>query len=70
MGDNIKGHPFWVPLMAQTRASVDALQNAGSDASLLDLPQSGVEGNSHMIMMDRNSDTVFGLVHNWLEHRL
>jgi len=70
MGDNIEGHPFWVPLMAQTTAAVDALQNYGSDASLLDLPKSGVEGNSHMIMMDRNSYTVFHLVHDWLEQRL
>ncbi len=70
MGDNIEGHPFWVPLMAQTTAVDDALRNAGSDSSLLDLPQSGVDGNSHMIMMDRNSDTVFNLVHDWLEQRL
>ncbi|MGB0552541.1 MAG: alpha/beta fold hydrolase [Alphaproteobacteria bacterium] len=70
MGDNIEGHPFWVPLMAQTTAAVDALLNYGSDASLLDLPKSGIEGNSHMIMMDLNSDTVFNHVHDWMEQRL
>jgi pimeloyl-ACP methyl ester carboxylesterase len=70
MGDNIEGHAFWMPLMAKTTASVDSLQNAGSDASLLDLPQSGFDGNSHMIMMDRNSDMVFGLVNQWLRERL
>ncbi len=70
MGDNIEGHAFWMPLMAKSTASVDALRNAGSDASLLDLPRSGLDGNSHMIMMDRNSDTVFGLVNQWLCERL
>lgn len=33
----------------------------------IDLPQLGIRGNSHMIMMDRNSDQVAALVQQWME---
>jgi len=37
----------------------------------LNLPAVGLQGNSHMPMMDRNSDTVAALIQKWLvEHHL
>ncbi len=32
-----------------------------------DLPQAGIKGNSHMIMMDKNNAEVAGLIQKWLE---
>ena len=32
----------------------------------IDLPDIGLKGNSHMIMMDRNSDQVADLIQKWL----
>jgi hypothetical protein len=36
---------------------------------IIDLPAQGITGNSHMIMMDRNSDQVAALVQQWLAAR-
>ena len=33
---------------------------------VVDLPQIGIKGNSHMMMMDRNSDQVAGVIQAWL----
>ena len=41
----------------------------GHLAVFIDLPEHGVTGNSHMIMMDRNSDQVAVLVQGWLAAR-
>jgi hypothetical protein len=35
----------------------------------LDLPSAGVHGNSHMLMMDRNSDEIAGQLQNWFTMR-
>jgi pimeloyl-ACP methyl ester carboxylesterase len=44
----------------------DALVAAGGKADVFDLPAMGVKGNTHMLMMDRNSDEVAKLVHDWI----
>ena len=35
-------------------------------ADAFDLPAMGVKGNTHMLMMDRNSDQIAALIHGWL----
>ena len=55
MGDYIEANPFWADLMERTEATVDDLADAGADAQLMHLPRHGLSGNSHMMMMDRNS---------------
>ena len=44
----------------------DALVAAGGKADVFDLPVMGIKGNTHMLMMDRNSDDVAKLVHDWI----
>jgi hypothetical protein len=34
---------------------------------VVDLPQAGIKGNSHMMMMDKNNTEVAALIQNWLE---
>ena len=70
MGDYIEANPFWADLMERTEATVDDLADAGADAQLMHLPRHGLSGNSHMMMMDRNSDAVFEVIHDWLVKRL
>jgi hypothetical protein len=36
---------------------------------VIDLPQAGIRGNTHMMMMDRNSDQVAALIQRWLEQK-
>jgi len=45
----------------------DVLRAAGVTVELLDLPAQGIGGNSHMMMMDLNSDDIAGLIATWLE---
>jgi hypothetical protein len=39
----------------------------GAKASILDLPEQGVLGNSHFPMLDRNSDQVIERLLQWLD---
>jgi hypothetical protein len=42
------------------------LRAAGTAVEWVDLPEKGLKGNTHMMMMDRNSDEVAKLVHEWI----
>ena len=43
------------------------MKAAGGSVDVVDLPQVGIKGNSHMIMMDKNNTEVAGLIEKWLE---
>ena len=38
----------------------------GGSVDVVDLPDAGLKGNSHMIMMDKNSGQVADLIQKWL----
>lgn len=65
-GDYWKDSPRWM----KTRASVDVLHDrlkaAGAKVEWLDLPAMGITGNSHMLMMDRNSDAIAQMIQDWM----
>jgi hypothetical protein len=44
----------------------DALVAAGGVAEWIDLPGRGIAGNSHMLMMDDNSDRVAAFIQDWM----
>jgi len=62
MGDNMDTDPRW-PRM---RARIHDFAAAHGDVRLMSLPELGIAGNSHMLMMDRNSLDIADLVHDWL----
>jgi hypothetical protein len=45
---------------------VNGISAAGGKVEVLDLPNAGIRGNSHMLMMDRNNLQVAGLIQDWL----
>ena len=45
----------------------ERVRSAGGRTETLDLPAAGVTGNSHMLMMDTNSDEVALRVQRWME---
>ena len=45
----------------------DAIKAAGGSVDVVDLPQAGIKGNSHMVMMDKNNAEVAALIQKWLE---
>lgn len=66
IGDNAKTHPRWKGVRQISVDYCDEFKAAGGDIVLLDLPDAGIAGNSHMVMMDRNSDEVAALIQDWL----
>ena len=68
-GDYIADDARWPTIRANGIAFAEAVRAAGGSVEVVDLPERGMRGNSHMIMMDRNSDQVAELVQDWLAGR-
>jgi pimeloyl-ACP methyl ester carboxylesterase len=56
----------WPGRMRECVETVRRLQAAGGTAENLYLPDIGIRGNSHMLMMDRNNQQVADLIRVWL----
>ena len=69
MGDFIERHPMWAHLEALARENMTRLEAAGADVDWIDLPAAGVQGASHMMMMDKSSAQSAQMVRRWLEKR-
>jgi pimeloyl-ACP methyl ester carboxylesterase len=65
-GDNIDQSEHWVAFRRRSMEYMEALRKAGGDAEIVDLTRIGIHGNSHMTMMDRNSDQVAAIVQAWM----
>ena len=68
-GDFIEEDAFWRGLAAAGADGVTAWRAAGGTADIISLPACGITGNTHMMMMDTNSDEVFGVLLNWLDEQ-
>lgn len=65
-GDFIEQSALWNRLSAASTAYHKAMKEGGGKATWLSLPEAGVKGNTHMLMMDTNSDQVAGLIQKWM----
>jgi len=65
-GDYIEQDPRWSKIREVGLRYFDAVRAGGGTVDVVDLPKAGIKGNSHMIMMDKNSDQVAGLIQKWL----
>ena len=68
-GDYIEQDSRWPTIRGNGIKFYEALRAAGGSADVIDLPKVGISGNSHMIMMDKNSDVVAGVIQDWLVKR-
>jgi len=66
-GDHIGDSATWSTFIKAPQRYRDALQGSGAKADWIDLPARGVKGNTHMMMMDRNSDEVAAMISRWLD---
>lgn len=66
IGDNAKDHPRWKSIRQHSVAYSEAFKAGGGDITMVDLPDVGIKGNSHMMMMDKNSDQIAELIQKWL----
>ncbi|MDH2340956.1 hypothetical protein QCM77_31770 [Bradyrhizobium sp. SSUT18] len=53
--------------LAATIAAATPVAAAGGKVDTFELPKMGIKGNTHMMMMDRNSDDVANLINEWIE---
>ena len=66
IGDNAKEHPRWKNIRQNSVTYAEAFKAAGGSLDLVDLPDAGIKGNSHMMMQDKNSDQVAEVIQKWL----
>jgi pimeloyl-ACP methyl ester carboxylesterase len=66
-GDFIEEDEEWKTHAAHANASIAAWNAAGGRGERIDLPTLGIRGNTHMMMMDTNSDEVLRVVIDWLK---
>jgi pimeloyl-ACP methyl ester carboxylesterase len=68
-GDRVNETPFWQRIRTNIERWQGEIRAAGGVADTLDMPAEGVRGNSHMIMMDTNSDEVAARIQAWMERQ-
>jgi pimeloyl-ACP methyl ester carboxylesterase len=68
-GDFIDKDALWSQARAAVVAFAQQIRDAGGTREVIDLPKSGVLGNSHLMMMDNNNLQVAGLIQDWLAER-
>jgi pimeloyl-ACP methyl ester carboxylesterase len=66
-GDNIDRDARWPTIRANAVKFLEAVRAAGGRVEIRDLPKAGIRGNSHMMMMDKNSFEVADVIQTWLE---
>ncbi|RVT97996.1 esterase [Rhodovarius crocodyli] len=68
-GDFIEQDPRWSAAHERGTQFVEALRAAGGQVEVVELPDRGIRGNSHLMMMDRNNGAVAEVVQGWLAAR-
>ena len=58
------------PLLDMGKSWSSKFAEAGGGAEMLELPQIGIRGNSHMLMMDNNSEDIFQRITAWLADKV
>lgn len=68
-GDFIDQDARWPAIKGNGMRYLEAIRAAGGTAEALDLPQFGIVGNSHLLMMDKNNAEIAEIVNRWLAAR-
>ncbi len=68
-GDYIDQDARWPTMHASGLGFYRQIEAAVGHVDRLELPQAGIHGNSHMMMMDRNNLEIAGLIQKWLAER-
>ena len=68
-GDYLDRAQNWQASFANATAFVDALRRHGGDAEIVHLPDLGLTGNTHIMMLERNNREVANVVSRFLHQR-
>jgi pimeloyl-ACP methyl ester carboxylesterase len=66
-GDNVDLHPRWVAYRKLDVEYAAAVRAAGGKVDVINLPDLGIKGNSHMGVMDKNNDAIADVIEKWLK---
>ncbi|WP_321794879.1 ABC transporter substrate-binding protein [Caballeronia sp. J97] len=66
-GDNQQEFASWRRIRTNVDAYADAVKKDGGNLQVIDLPSVGIRGNTHQMMMDKNSDQIAGMISDWLD---
>lgn len=61
---------FWQRSFESCQALIGRLKAAGGQAEMLSPAETGIRGNSHMIMQDRNHLQIADLILKWIDERV
>jgi pimeloyl-ACP methyl ester carboxylesterase len=59
--------PSWQTRFEACQALITRVKGAGGEAQMLNPPERGIRGNSHMIMQDKNNLQIADLVLQWID---
>ena len=65
-GDYIDQDSRWPKMRAADLDFAQAVRAAVGSVDVVNLPEAGIKGNSHMLMMDKNNGEVADLIQTWL----
>jgi hypothetical protein len=68
-GDFVDKNAVWTRQQPASRKFADDLTARGGDVEWIELPKVGIAGNTHMMMMDTNSDQIADLVQDWMKRK-
>jgi pimeloyl-ACP methyl ester carboxylesterase len=65
-GDYVDQHPRWATFKKIDLEYADAVRGAGGTVDVINLPDLGIKGNSHMLMQDKNNAEIAEVIQKWL----
>jgi pimeloyl-ACP methyl ester carboxylesterase len=65
-GDYIPQDARWPKIRQNDYEFADRVRAAGGSVDVINLPEIGIKGNSHMLMMDKNNAEIADVIHKWL----
>src|SRR5262249_33676586 len=65
-GDYVDQHPRWATYKKTDLAYAAAVRAVGGTVDVINLPDIGIKGNSHMLMQDKNNAEIADVIQTWM----
>jgi len=65
-GDYVDQHPRWATFKKIDLEYAAAVRAGGGTVDVINLPEMGIKGNSHMMMQDKNNSQIADVIQKWL----